>query len=57
VSVRLLKDYLAENRKPIPSTQNHAMQNIDWLQLSLRHLKKVPNLFGTCPLVQGEDAA
>jgi hypothetical protein len=55
--VRLLKDYLAENQKPIPSTQNHAMQNIDWLQLRLAHLKKVPNLFGTCPLVQGEDAA
>jgi hypothetical protein len=34
------------------------MQKIDWLQLNeCIMLKKVPNLFGTCPSVQGERLA
>jgi hypothetical protein len=34
------------------------MQKFDPLQWKERiNLEKVPNLFGTCPLVQGEDGA
>jgi hypothetical protein len=34
------------------------MKKIDQLQWKARvNLEKVPNLFGTCPLVQGEDGA